>query len=72
MSKYYTVTLEVSETHSLTVEIIEVEAKGEGDAVNIAKKMYLDGGGLFGEHFTICHDDVDDLYVVDATAKEDE
>jgi hypothetical protein len=68
--KYYTVTLEVSETHSLTVEIVEVEAKGEGDAVNIAKKMYLNGSER--HHFTICHDDVDDQYVVDATAKEDE
>jgi hypothetical protein len=66
--KYYTVTLEVSETHNLTVEIIEVEAKGEGDAANIARQMYLDGS----EHFTLIHDDTDDRYVVGATAKEEE
>ena len=70
MSKSYTVTLEVSETHSLTVEIIEVEAKGEGDAINIAKKMYLDNDTR--HLFIICHDDIDDQYVVDATAKEEE
>ena len=68
MSKYYTVTLEVSETRILTLEIPEVEAKGEGDAVNIAKKMYLDGS----DHFTLCNEDVDDQYVIGATAKEDE
>ena len=66
--KYYTVTLEVSETHTRTLEIPEVDAKGEGDAVNIAKKMYLDGS----DHFTLCNEDVDDQYVVGATAKEDE
>ena len=45
-----------------------MEAKGEGDAVNIAKKMYLDGS----DHFTLCNEDVDDQYVIGATAKEDE
>jgi len=66
--KYYTVTLEVREMRTLTLEVIEVEAKGEEDAVNIAKKMYLDGS----DHFTLCNEDVDDQYVVGATAKEDE
>ena len=70
MSKSYTVTLEVSETHNLTLEIIEVEAKGEGDAANIARQMYLNGSER--HHFTLIHDDTDDRYVVGATAKEEE
>ena len=68
MSKSYTVTLEVFETRVLTLEIIEVEAKSEGDAINIAKKMYLDGT----HHFTLCNEDVDDQHIADATAKEEE
>lgn len=69
-SKYYTVILEVSETHNRTLEIPEVEAKGEGDAANVARQMYLDGSEP--HHFILIDEYVDDQYVVGATAKEDE
>lgn len=69
-SKYYTVILEVSETHTRTLEIPEVDAKGEGDAVNVAKKMYM--AGRSSHHFILIDEYVDDQYVVGATAKEDE
>jgi len=68
MSKYYTVTLEVFETRVLTLEIIEVEAKDEGDAANIARQMYLDGS----HHFTLCNEDVDDRHIADTTVKEED
>jgi len=72
MSKYYTVTLEVSETHNLTLEIPEIEAKSEGEAANIARQIYLNPGRLERQYIIPIHTDVDDKYVVDATAKEEE
>ena len=68
--KNYTVTLEVCETCTLTLELPEIEAEDGAEACSLAKKMYLNGNSR--HHFKLCTEDTDDQHVMFATAEEDE
>mgnify|MGYP003656632090 CR=1 FL=1 len=68
--KNYTVTLEVCETRTLTLEIPEIEAEDGAEACGLAKKMYLNGNS--NHHFELCSEDTDDQHVMFSAAEEDE
>lgn len=65
----YTVTLEIRETRYVTLELVDVEADSEEQAIEVARKTYKDTGRM---QFELQGEDIESDEVTDFHAEEDE
>jgi len=65
MANSYTVTLEVQQTRHIALELVEVEADTEEEAIEVARKAYQDTGRT---QFTLQFEEIGSEDITDAHA----
>ena len=65
----YAVTLEIRETRYVALELVDVEADSEEQAIEVARKTYKDTGRM---EFFFQGEDIESDEITDAHVEEDE